>query len=55
MKFRDKIGSEAVREIIREARERASKQPRVDFLDQWPDRRSFVTEATRVRLDPSSD
>lgn len=55
MKFRDEIGDESVREIIRQACERSEKLPYEDFRDPWPDRRSFNSEATPIHLDSSKN
>ena len=45
MKFRKEFGSEAVRDIILEARARAAELPRIDLRDPWPsDRELWVPD-----------
>lgn len=50
-KFRDKIGDETVQAVIEDACTKAAALPPNDFRDPWPDKRSFESEATQVRLD----
>jgi hypothetical protein len=54
MKLRKEIGSEAVRDIILEARARAAELPRESVRDPWPSYRDLTVEAMPVKLEPDS-
>jgi hypothetical protein len=45
MKFREKLGSEDVQDLIREACARAAQLPRINFRDSWPSDRYLDVEA----------
>jgi hypothetical protein len=50
MKFRKEFGSEAVRDLIREAQARAATSPEKTVRDPWPVDRLW--EIAEVDLDP---
>jgi hypothetical protein len=54
MKLRKEIGSEAVRDIILEARARVATLPPMDIRDPWPSYRSLDTEAMPVKTESES-
>jgi DNA-directed RNA polymerase subunit H (RpoH/RPB5) len=45
MKFREKLGSEDVQDLLREISARAAELPRIDFRDPWPSDRYLDVEA----------
>ena len=51
MKFRKELGSEAVRDLIREACARVAELPPEDIRDPWPSYRDLTVEAMPVKLD----
>jgi hypothetical protein len=51
MKLRKEIGSEAVRDIILEARARVAELPPEDIRDPWPSYPDLTVEAMPVKLD----
>jgi hypothetical protein len=51
MKLRKEIGSEAVRDIILEARARVAALPPEDLRDPWPSYRSLEIEAMPVKTE----
>ncbi len=51
MKFRKEFGSEAVRDLIREAQARAAAAPGETVRDPWPDDRRLVA-STEVKTEP---
>jgi hypothetical protein len=55
MKLRKEIGSEAVRDIILEARARVATLPPVDIRDPWPSYRELEVEATPIKTEESTE
>jgi hypothetical protein len=53
MKLRKEIGSEAVRDIILEARARVATLPPLDIRDPWPSARDLTVEAMPIKLEPT--
>ncbi len=51
MKLRKEIGSEAVRDIIHEARARVAELPPEDIRDPWPSDRRLEVDAVVAKLD----
>jgi hypothetical protein len=52
MKLRKELGSEAVRDLVREACARAAELPPVDLRDPWPSYRDLGVEAVAVTQEP---
>jgi hypothetical protein len=51
MKFRKKLGSEAVQDLIREACARAAELPPIDLRDPWPSDRELNVPAVVVKTE----
>jgi hypothetical protein len=53
MRLKQEIGSEAVRDIILEARARVAELPPEDLRDPWPSYRNLDVEAMPVNVEPT--